>query len=251
MTPTLSPERASQFARIALGHVGREFPNKLDHVLNGEDDAKGPRALHPIFFGSFDWHSAVHGHWLLARLYRRFPDLPEAGNIRSWLDRQFTDGNVAAELAYLARPSSGGFERPYGWAWALMLGGELMRHMTEEGRRWAEAYKPLADAFAARFRKFLPVATYPLRCCCRRITRVSRATARCRRCSRKRRWTGMRATAISGRWNRRRTNFCRRRWWKPLPCDSFCRRPISRTGWRTFSPGLPTANLQQCFRPRP
>jgi hypothetical protein len=159
----LTPELASQFARIALGHVTREFPNKLDHALVAPEDAKTPRALHPIFFGSFDWHSAVHGHWLLARLYRRFPDLAEARAIRALLDAQFTKENVAGELAYLSRQYSGGFERPYGWAWLLMLAGELARHTTPEGMRWNETLRPLADAFADRFLRFLPLATYPVR----------------------------------------------------------------------------------------
>ena len=163
MPHNLTPTLASQFARIAMGHVTREFPNKLDHALSGPADALPPRALHPIFFGSFDWHSAVHGHWLLARLIRRFPDLPESKSIRALLDAQFTKENVAGEVAYLARPYSGGFERPYGWAWLLMLAGELSRHTSEEGRRWSQTLKPLADAFAERFVRFLPVATYPVR----------------------------------------------------------------------------------------
>jgi hypothetical protein len=160
---TLDAALASQFARIAQGHVTREFPNKLDHAMSGAADVLSPRALHPIFFGSFDWHSAVHGHWLLARLIRRFPDLPESKSIRTLLDAQFTKENVAGEVAYLARPYSGGFERPYGWAWLLMLAGELSRHTSEEGRRWSQTLKPLADAFAERFVRFLPVATYPVR----------------------------------------------------------------------------------------
>jgi hypothetical protein len=163
MTHSLSPELASRFARTALGHVGREWPNKLDHVLSGPQDVRGPRDLHPIFFGSFDWHSCVHGHWLLARLYRRFPNSAEAREIRAFLDVQFTPANVEGEVAYLRNPASRGFERPYGWAWLLMLAGELARHESEEGRRWSEALKPLADAFVARFASFLPLATYPVR----------------------------------------------------------------------------------------
>ncbi len=163
MTHRITAERASQFARIALGHVTREFPNKLDHVLATPADALGPRALHPIFFGSFDWHSAVHGHWLLARLYRRFPDLPQAAQIRTLLDTQFLPQNVAGELAYLSRASSAGFERPYGWAWLLMLAGELARHDTEKGKHWFANLTPLSDAFAGRFERFLPLATYPVR----------------------------------------------------------------------------------------
>ena len=160
---TLTPEIADTFARIALGHVAKEYPNKLDHVLTGPGDAETPRALHPIFFGSFDWHSCVHGYWLLARLYRRFPKGAEAGAIRALFDDAFTPAKVEAERAYLDRPSSAGFERPYGWAWLLMLAGELARHDSDEGRVWSAAITPLAHAFAARFMTYLPKATYPVR----------------------------------------------------------------------------------------
>lgn len=163
MAATLLVENASRFARVALDHVTREYPNKLDHVLMGAVDARGPRELHPIFFGSFDWHSCVHGHWLLARLYRRFPHLPEAGEIRALLDSQLTTEKVEGEVAYLRNPATRGFERPYGWAWALMLQGELTRHATAEGSRWAEMLRPLANVFAKRFEEFLPIATYPVR----------------------------------------------------------------------------------------
>ncbi len=159
----LDADRAEQFARIALGHVGREYPNKLDHVLSEERDVRGPRALHPIFFGSFDWHSCVHAHWLLARLYRRVPTLAVAGQIRAWFDAQFTPAKVAAECAYLRAPASRGFERPYGWAWLLMLQGELVRHESAEGRAWAAQLAPLAMMFVERFAAFLPLATYPIR----------------------------------------------------------------------------------------
>ncbi len=163
MSHALSPEQASLFARTARGHVAREWPNKLDHTMAGPEDVRGPRALHPIFYGSFDWHSCVHGHWLLARICRRFPQLVEAAEIRSFLDGQFTPEKAAVELAYVMRPESRGFERPYGWAWLLMLAGELAHHRSAEGQRWFEAMKPLADAFVARFTSFLPLATYPVR----------------------------------------------------------------------------------------
>jgi hypothetical protein len=163
MTHTLTPDLAAKFASVALGHVTREWPNKMDHVLTGPQDVKGPGELHPIFYGSFDWHSAVHSHWLLARIYRRFPQGAQAANIAALLDEQFTPEKVAGEVAYLARPSARGFERPYGWAWALMLQGELARHETPEGKRWAANLKPLADAFVQRFKDFLPLCTYPVR----------------------------------------------------------------------------------------
>jgi hypothetical protein len=163
MSPTLTRDLASHFARTALGHVTREYPNKLDHVLNGPEDVRGPRALHPIFYGSFDWHSCVHGYWTLARCLRRYPDLPEAEAIRELFDEQFTAEKVAGEVAYLARPSARGFERPYGWAWALKLQSEFLSHADADGRRWSGALQSFADAFAQRFKDFLPIATYPIR----------------------------------------------------------------------------------------
>jgi hypothetical protein len=159
----LTEEIASRFAQTALGHVSREWPNKLDHVMSGPDDAQRPRALHPIFFGSFDWHSCVHGYWLFARLYRRFPQLPEREQIQALFDERLTAENVTAEVAYLARPESRGFERPYGWAWALMLAGELARHESVEGRRWWRELRQLTEAFVKRFEMWLPLATYPVR----------------------------------------------------------------------------------------
>lgn len=155
----LTPDLASKFARIALRHVGREFPNKMDTVLTGPGDVKGPRAQHPIFFGSFDWHSCVHGYWTLATVLRLHPDLPEAADIRALFDDSFTSAKVAVETAYVLRPASRGFERPYGWAWLLKLQAELLAHDAP----WATTLQPLADAFAQRFRDFLPLATYPTR----------------------------------------------------------------------------------------
>src|ERR1700743_114769 len=128
---------AERFARIALGHVTREYPNKLDHVMGDAGDARAPRDLHPIFYGSFDWHSCVHGYWMLARLLRQFPDNAAARDIAALFDESFTRGNVAGEIAYLARPSSGGFEPPCGWVWVLMLEGALGRRGNgSRGRRF-------------------------------------------------------------------------------------------------------------------
>ncbi|HEY8574601.1 DUF2891 domain-containing protein [Phenylobacterium sp.] len=155
----LNAEQASLFARLALGHVAREYPNKLDHVIDGPEDVKGPRELHPIFFGSFDWHSCVHGYWTLATVLRRFPDIPEAPAIRALFDEAFTSDKVGAETAYLARPSARGFERPYGWGWLLKLQAELLGHDAP----WAATHQPLANAFAERFLDFLPLAAYPIR----------------------------------------------------------------------------------------
>ncbi len=154
---------ADRFAGVALGHVTREYPNKLDHVLTGPAGAFGPRDLHPVFYGSFDWHSCVHGYWMLAHLYRRFPAMPNAAAVRAVLDAHLTPACVAGECAYLAGPASAGFERPYGWAWLLKLAAELALHETPEGRAWGSALAPLARMFAERFKAYLPLATYPVR----------------------------------------------------------------------------------------
>ena len=156
----LTADIAGRFARIALGHVTREYPHKLDHVMAGDADVASPRALHPIFFGSFDWHSCVHGWWLLLRLRRLFRDLPEAGEIAALADEMLTPAKVAGEVDYLARPTAAGFERPYGWAWALALHREAARH---EDQAWGAALAPLAGTFAERFRSHLPKLTYPIR----------------------------------------------------------------------------------------
>jgi hypothetical protein len=154
---------ASMFARVALSHVQREYPNKLDHVLHGPADLRSPRELHPIFYGSFDWHSCVHAYWLLATVYRLAPRVPEWGRIRALFDDQLTQGNVAGEVAYLREAGRETFERPYGWAWLLMLSAELSRHTDADGHRWYATLHPLAHSFAARFRTYLAKATYPVR----------------------------------------------------------------------------------------
>ena len=155
----LDARLASHMARIALGHVQKEYPHKLDHVLLGDEDALPPRVLHPIFYGSFDWHSCVHGWWTLLTLRRLFPGIGEAGAIAELASQTFTQDKVTGELAYLDRPLSRGFERPYGYAWLLYLHLEANRH----GEGWAAELEPLARAFAERLRDYLEIVTYPIR----------------------------------------------------------------------------------------
>ena len=155
----LDQEMGSHMALIALGHIAKEYPHKLDHVLSSDADALTPRALHPIFFGSFDWHSCVHGWWTLLTLRRLFPRLPEADAIRDLADLSFTPDKIAMELVYLDRPSSRGFERPYGIAWLLYLHLEATRH----SEPWASRLEPLARAFAGRLAEYISVMTYPIR----------------------------------------------------------------------------------------
>jgi Protein of unknown function (DUF2891) len=158
--PQLTEDLAARFATIALGHVTREYPNKPDHVLAGPADARTPRDLHPVFYGSYDWHSCVHSYWMLARMLRRFPTMAPAADIAALFDAHLVPDRIAVECAYLAAPQARGFKRPYGWAWLLKLAEELARHRDP---RWSDALAPLAAIFAQRFRAFLPVATYPVR----------------------------------------------------------------------------------------
>ncbi|MEK9209714.1 DUF2891 domain-containing protein [Sphingomonas sp. 2378] len=155
----MTPELAARFARIALGHVTREYPHKADHVYVGDDDLYSPLRIHPIFYGSYDWHSCVHGYWLLTRIRRLYPDIAEVGAIDALFADSLTPEKVEAERAYLDRPDSRGFERPYGWAWLLMLASELAVADCPH----AATLRPLAEAFAARWRDYLPVLTYPVR----------------------------------------------------------------------------------------
>jgi hypothetical protein len=155
----LTPDLADHCATIALGHVRQEYPNRLDQTLDGAADLLPPSALHPIFYGSYDWHSCVHSFWMLARLARRFPDLPSARTIRKLFDESLTAAKVAAESAYFHRPGAGGFKRPYGWAWLLKLHAEL-GHFDAP---WAATLEPLAEIVVRRFEAWLPHATYPVR----------------------------------------------------------------------------------------
>jgi hypothetical protein len=160
---SLSMEQASHFAGLAIQCIAREFPNKPEHVLNSSADVLSPRALHPAFYGCFDWHSSVHGHWMLVRLLRMFPALPEGTAVRAALDRNLAAPNIQAEAAYLNAPNRQSFERTYGWAWLLKLGEELNGWDDRDGRRWSANLKPLVDAIVARYLDFLPKQNYPIR----------------------------------------------------------------------------------------
>jgi hypothetical protein len=153
----MTPELASQLARLPLASIEREYPSAVTHMLNSDADARPPRELHPAFYGCLDWHSAVHGHWMLVCLLQMFPELPEAPQIRATLGRTLTAANIAAEVAYFRAPNRQSFERTYGWAWLL----ELARVV--RGERWAEALRPLEDEIVARYLAFLPKQTYPIR----------------------------------------------------------------------------------------
>ena len=157
MALALDPASASRFAQLALKCVRQEYPNKLDHVMNGGQEVLSPKTLHPSFYGCYDWHSCVHGHWMLARLMRKFPDLPEAAKIREVLDENLAPDRIKTEVAYFDQPNRKSFERTYGWAWLLELSAEL------QGTKWGEQLQPLADRVVKAFNDFLPKQTYPIR----------------------------------------------------------------------------------------
>jgi len=163
MTRSLTPALASKFADLALAGVGREWPHSYQHLAHHPREVRSPRELHPAFYGCYDWHSAVHGHWTLARMLRLYPTLPAAARIHAALDRNLTAGNLAAELAYFKAPDRGMFERPYGWAWLLALAAELRAGDAPCFRAWARAVRPLEKLIAESFCSYLPRLPYPVR----------------------------------------------------------------------------------------
>src|SRR5712692_6297987 len=160
---SLTQAQASHFASLALKCIQKEYPNKPDHTINDTADVRSPRALHAAFYGCFDWHSTVHGHWMLVHLLRLFPGIPEARGIRGALDANLSAENIRNEVAYLKQPNRASFERTYGWAWLLKLAEELHDWNDEDGRRWSRSLQPLADGFAEKYLSFLPKQNYPIR----------------------------------------------------------------------------------------
>lgn len=157
----LTPKGASHLAGLPLKCIAREFPNKTSHTSNTDSDhVLLPRQLHPAFYGCFDWHSSVHGHWMLVRLLKRFPDLPEAADIRSALAANLTPEKIRAEVSYFSMPLTGSWERTYGWAWILKLEEELDNWEDADGKKWKAALAPLTEKIVSLWMKFLPRQTY-------------------------------------------------------------------------------------------
>jgi hypothetical protein len=152
-----------RFADLALECVHKEYPNKISHVMNSDEDALPPRKLTPVFFGCFDWHSAVHGHWLLVRVCRMYPDAPFVPQARAALSESFMPDKVAAEVAYLSADGRATFERPYGLAWFLQLAAELHEWDDAQAREWARTLQPLERIAAQRFKDWLPKLSHPVR----------------------------------------------------------------------------------------
>jgi hypothetical protein len=154
---------AARFAGLALKCLHQEFPGKIAHTLAGDADVHPPRELYPAFYGCYDWHSAVHGHWLLVRLTKQFPKAPFAARAHAELARSLTTANLAAEATYLRRADRASFERPYGLAWLLELAAELRTWKDPQAAQWSRALMPLEAAAAGRIKTWLPDLTYPIR----------------------------------------------------------------------------------------
>lgn len=159
---TLDAEGAARFMDLALGGLDREYPNKPGHVFKSDQDVRSPRKIHPVFYGHFDWHSSVHGHWTLVRLLKLFPEHEKAEEVRRVLNARFTENALRLEADYLADHKS--FERMYGWAWALRLGLELRSLDDRQGQEWAKRYAPIEEAIVANAREHLPKLEWPIRC---------------------------------------------------------------------------------------
>lgn len=162
-SPTLSLEQANRLAALPLACIPQEYPNKLSQTLAGPADLAGPRVLHPAFYGCFDWHSAVHGHWSLVALLKEFPGLDDSTAIRELLRTNLSPKNIAAELAYFQRATETSYERTYGWAWLLKLAEELQTWQDPLGPELAANLQPLTDLIVSRYLDFLPKLNYPIR----------------------------------------------------------------------------------------
>ena len=160
---SFTEKQASHFAALALKCVAREYPNKPEHVINNPSEVKSPQSLHPAFYGCYDWHSSVHGHWMLIRLLKTFPNFPESSQIRTALNANLTAENIQAEVVYMKQPNRQSFERTYGWAWALKLAEELHGWNDPDGKRWSANLKPLAELLSRSYQNFLPKQNYPIR----------------------------------------------------------------------------------------
>ncbi len=160
----LTGEQVAALARLALDGIPTEYPNKPSEVLVDDASLRTPRAMHPAFFGSFDWHSSVHGHWMLVRLLRLYPESPVAAEIETLLDKQLTPAKMRKEADYFTETKfDKAFERMYGWAWALRLAAELRAWDDPRAKRWSEAFAPLEETIVTLTKDYLPKLTWPVR----------------------------------------------------------------------------------------
>lgn len=160
---SLPDDRAAALAKLALDGLHREYPNKPSNVLSSDLDVKSPKQLHPVFYGCFDWHSSVHGHWMLVRLLKTNPQHAQAKASRAALDQSLTADNIAVEVAYFLDKQNRSFERMYGWAWLLQLVDELHGWDDPDGQRWRRTLQPLEDKIVELTLGYLPRLSRPIR----------------------------------------------------------------------------------------
>ena len=160
---TLTEEMAERLLELPLACIQQEYPNKLNQTLGGEEDLGEPAELHPAFYGCFDWHSAVHGHWSVVALLKQFPELERGEEAREMLRQNLSAANIAAEVKYLNGKHSKSFERTYGWAWVLQLQLELLGWEEELGAELSANLQPLVDLISERYQEFLPKLKYAIR----------------------------------------------------------------------------------------
>lgn len=161
---SLTPEGASHLASLPLKCLQQEYPNKTNHTSASDSDhLMTPKQQHPAFYGCFDWHSCVHGHWMLVRLLKQFPSLPEAQRIRTAITQNINVANIAGEIAYFKGTLSRSYERTYGWAWLLKLQQELLQWDDADAMQWRNTLQPLCDTIIQLWTAYLPKQTYPNR----------------------------------------------------------------------------------------
>ncbi len=159
----LTEDQVVLFANLALKNIHTEFPNKPGNVVVDQASVRTPREMHPAFYGCFDWHSSVHGHWMLVRLLKDYPDSPVDAAIREKLSQSLTAENLAGELAFFREDQHKTFERTYGWAWYLRLVDELETWEDDQGRQWRENLRGLEGLLVQRTFDYLPKLSFPIR----------------------------------------------------------------------------------------
>jgi len=159
----LTEAQVEKFARLTIENIHKEYPNKTGDVLAGPEAVKSPQELHPAFYGCFDWHSSVHGHWVLVKLLKEYPDHPIAAEIRENVAKNITAEKLTAEFEYFSTDEHKQFERTYGWAWYLKLVAELDQWDDEQGRLWRQHLAPLEELLVRRTIDYLPVLSWPIR----------------------------------------------------------------------------------------
>ncbi|MFN5417142.1 MAG: DUF2891 domain-containing protein [Flavobacteriia bacterium] len=160
---TFKTQEANRLAALPCKCLNQEYPNKLGQVLNDSNELLSPKTLHPVFYGCFDWHSAVHGHWLLVKLAKQFPDLKNRDSILQILDNQFDSKKIEQEIAFFKTKNNESFERTYGWAWIFKLQEELNIWKNPQAQKWAKNLSPLTELLSEKLITFLPKLVYPIR----------------------------------------------------------------------------------------